>query len=85
VQTKNFCTARIASISDRFFILTNIGVTTSFYAIVTPLLLVGAGMGIFASPNRASTMSSVPSDRREVCQQELVPHSLGQETHSVLV
>ena len=49
-----------------FFILTNIGVTTSFYAIVMPLLLVGAGMGIFASPNRASIMSSVPSDRRGV-------------------
>jgi EmrB/QacA subfamily drug resistance transporter len=49
-----------------FFILTKIGVTTSFYEIVIPLFLVGAGMGIFASPNRASIMSSVPSGRRGV-------------------
>jgi MFS family permease len=48
------------------FILTRIGVTTSFYGIVMPLVMVGAGMGIFASPNRASIMSSVPSARRGV-------------------
>src|SRR6187200_623574 len=49
-----------------FFILTTIGVTTSFHEIVIPLLLIGAGMGIFASPNRASIMTSVPPSRREV-------------------
>jgi EmrB/QacA subfamily drug resistance transporter len=49
-----------------FFVLTQIGITTSFYEIVMPLLLVGAGMGIFASPNRASIMCSVPSGRRGV-------------------
>ena len=49
-----------------FFILTTIGVTTSFYEIVMPLALIGAGMGIFASPNRASIMTSVPSSRRGV-------------------
>ena len=49
-----------------FFILTTIGVTTSFYGFLTPLLLVGAGMGIFASPNRASIMTSVPTYRRGV-------------------
>ena len=47
-----------------FFILATIGVTTSFYGLLTPLLLVGAGMGIFASPNRASIMTSVPTYRR---------------------
>jgi hypothetical protein len=31
-----------------------------------PLLLIGAGMGIFASPNRASIMTSVPPSRRGV-------------------
>ena len=36
-----------------FFLLIRIGTTTSFYQIVLPLFLVGAGMGIFASPNRA--------------------------------
>src|ERR687887_769679 len=49
-----------------FFSLTTIGVTTSFYEIVMPLILIGAGMGIFASPNRASIMSSVPPARRGV-------------------
>jgi EmrB/QacA subfamily drug resistance transporter len=49
-----------------FFILTGIAVRTSFYEIVTPLIMIGAGMGIFASPNRASIMTSVPPSRRGV-------------------
>jgi EmrB/QacA subfamily drug resistance transporter len=49
-----------------FFILATIAVTTSFYGLLMPLLLVGAGMGIFASPNRASIMTSVPTYRRGV-------------------
>jgi len=49
-----------------FFILSDIGLTTSIYELVFPLVLVGAGMGIFASPNRAIIMSSVPSFRRGV-------------------
>jgi len=49
-----------------FFILTGIAVRTSFYEIVMPLIMIGAGMGIFASPNRASIMTSVPPARRGV-------------------
>ena len=49
-----------------FFILTGIRVTTTFNEIVTPLVMIGAGMGMFASPNRASIMTSVPSARRGV-------------------
>lgn len=49
-----------------FFILTRIGITTSFYEVVMPLVMIGGGMGIFASPNRASIMTSVPSSRRGV-------------------
>jgi EmrB/QacA subfamily drug resistance transporter len=49
-----------------FFILTRIGITTSFYEIIIPLIMIGAGMGIFASPNRASIMNSVPPPRRGV-------------------
>jgi hypothetical protein len=52
--------------SAGFFILTDIGITTSFYDIVLPLIMIGAGMGIFASPNRASIMTSVPPSRRGV-------------------
>lgn len=49
-----------------FLMLTGIGETISFYESILPLVLVGAGMGIFASPNRATIMSSVPSHRRGV-------------------
>jgi len=49
-----------------FLLMSQIGPTTSFYSATIPLVLVGAGMGIFASPNRASIMSSVPSNRRGV-------------------
>jgi EmrB/QacA subfamily drug resistance transporter len=49
-----------------FLILTRISATTSFDGSILPLVLVGAGMGIFASPNRATIMSSVPSYRRGV-------------------
>lgn len=49
-----------------FLMLAGIGETTSFYESIMPLVLVGAGMGIFASPNRATIMSSVPSHRRGV-------------------
>jgi EmrB/QacA subfamily drug resistance transporter len=49
-----------------FFVLTGIAVRTSFYEIVVPLIMIGAGMGIFASPNRASIMTSVPPARRGV-------------------
>ena len=49
-----------------FLMLARIGPTTSFSSSMIPLVLVGAGMGIFASPNRASIMSSVPSHRRGV-------------------
>lgn len=49
-----------------FLIFAGISTTTSFYESILPLVLVGAGMGIFASPNRAIIMSSVPSNRRGV-------------------
>jgi MFS family permease len=49
-----------------FFMLTGIGKEEPFYESLLPLVLVGSGMGIFASPNRATTMSSVPPHRRGV-------------------
>nr|MBA3286002.1 MFS transporter [Nitrosopumilus sp.] len=49
-----------------FLMLAGIGETISFHESLLPLVLVGAGMGIFASPNRATIMSSVPSHRRGV-------------------
>jgi EmrB/QacA subfamily drug resistance transporter len=47
-----------------FLLLTRIGQTTTFPKLAFPLILVGSGMGIFASPNRASIMNSVPAEER---------------------
>jgi EmrB/QacA subfamily drug resistance transporter len=43
-----------------FLLLTEIGLTITFQELLLPLMLIGAGMGIFASPNRASIMNAVP-------------------------
>ncbi|MFZ0830223.1 MAG: MFS transporter [Thermoplasmata archaeon] len=49
-----------------FLWLTQIGATTTWVQLVGPFILVGFGMGLFAAPNRASMMNSVPPDRRGV-------------------
>lgn len=49
-----------------FLWLTQIGATTTFPQLLGPFICLGAGWGLFASPNRASMMSSVPPDRRGV-------------------
>jgi EmrB/QacA subfamily drug resistance transporter len=49
-----------------FFMLTNIGVKSTFIETLLPLAIIGAGMGIFASPNRASIMNSVPRYHRGI-------------------
>ncbi len=49
-----------------FLWLTQIGPTTTFLELLGPFILVGFGMGLFASPNRASMMNSVPPPRRGV-------------------
>jgi EmrB/QacA subfamily drug resistance transporter len=49
-----------------FLLLTVIGPDESFLALAPPLILVGAGMGLFASPNRAAMMTAVPPTRRGV-------------------
>ncbi len=49
-----------------FVMLTQIGPRTSFLGLAFPLIFVGSGMGIFASPNRASIMNSVPPEARGI-------------------
>jgi EmrB/QacA subfamily drug resistance transporter len=49
-----------------FVMLAGIGRTITFEQLLVPLVFVGAGMGIFASPNRASIMNSVPAEERGV-------------------
>jgi len=49
-----------------FMMLTTLNSRASLTQLLPPMILVGAGMGIFASPNRASIMNSVPPERRGV-------------------
>jgi EmrB/QacA subfamily drug resistance transporter len=49
-----------------FLILTTIGPTITFPQLAIPLIFVGSGMGIFAAPNRASIMNSVPAGERGI-------------------
>jgi len=49
-----------------FLLLTTIGPTITFPQLAIPLIFVGSGMGIFAAPNRASIMNSVPAEERGV-------------------
>jgi len=49
-----------------FVLLTGIGPTITFQQLALPLVFVGSGMGLFASPNRASIMNSVPETERGV-------------------
>ncbi|HTZ62339.1 MAG TPA: MFS transporter [Thermoplasmata archaeon] len=49
-----------------FLWLATIGAEDSFLQLTPPLVLVGAGMGLFAAPNRATMMTAVPPNRRGV-------------------
>ena len=49
-----------------FLFLTQLQLKASFVELLLPFVLLGTGMGIFASPNRASIMNSVPPSRRGV-------------------
>jgi EmrB/QacA subfamily drug resistance transporter len=49
-----------------FLWLSTIGPDESFTQLTPPLVLAGAGMGLFASPNRAAMMTAVPPSRRGV-------------------
>ena len=49
-----------------FLWLSTIGPNDSFASLAPPLILAGAGMGMFASPNRAAMMTAVPPTQRGV-------------------
>ncbi len=61
-----FVIAGLVTSAAGFLWLTTIGPEDSFLALAAPLVLVGAGMGLFASPNRAQMMTAVPANRRGV-------------------
>jgi len=49
-----------------FILLATMGSRISYADAILPLALIGSGMGIFTSPNRATIMNSVPPNRRGV-------------------
>jgi EmrB/QacA subfamily drug resistance transporter len=49
-----------------FLWLSEIGPDESFLGLAPKLILIGAGMGLFAAPNRAAMMTAVPPTRRGV-------------------
>lgn len=64
--SRPFAVLGLVSSCAGFLWLTQIGASTTFSGLVGPFVLVGAGMGLFASPNRAAMMNSVPPFRRGV-------------------
>lgn len=61
-----FLVAGLVASAIGFLWLATIGPNDSFAQLAPPLVLVGAGMGLFASPNRAAMMTAVPPPRRGV-------------------
>lgn len=61
-----FLVVGLALAAAGFLWLTQIPAEASFAQLAPALVMVGAGMGFFASPNRAAMMTAVPADRRGV-------------------
>jgi EmrB/QacA subfamily drug resistance transporter len=61
-----FTTAGLAVISAALFLSGTVGVSTSYSTIALYLVIGGAGLGLFSSPNMSSVMGSVPPKRRAV-------------------
>jgi EmrB/QacA subfamily drug resistance transporter len=61
-----FATSGLVVSMIGFLMLATLGRTTSFWQLAIPLSLVGAGIGLFQSPNRASVMNSVPARSRGI-------------------
>ncbi|MDV3293198.1 MAG: MFS transporter [Nitrososphaerales archaeon] len=64
--TMPFTTAGLAIVSLSLFLFSTVGPVTPYATLVIYLLICGAGMGFFASPNISSIMGSVPTHRRGV-------------------
>jgi MFS family permease len=61
-----FATAGMVLSALSFFLLEVLPVDFAYLAFALLLLVLGASMGLFASPNRAQVMNSVPPDQRGV-------------------
>ncbi len=63
---RRFVIAGLVLTALGFLLMLTLGQHVTFVALAPELVLIGSGMGMFASPNRASIMSSVPSTERGV-------------------
>ena len=61
-----FATSGLIVSTIGFLLLATIGRTITFWQLAFPLAFVGAGLGLFLSPNRASIMNSVPARMRGI-------------------
>ncbi|MFZ1023546.1 MAG: MFS transporter [Thermoplasmata archaeon] len=61
-----FLIAGLLVSASGFLWLSTIGPTESFLQLTPPLVLAGAGMGLFAAPNRAAMMTAAPPAQRGV-------------------
>lgn len=61
-----FATAGLAVVSLTLLLFSTLGPLTPYSTLVLYLILGGAGMGLFVSPNMSSIMGSVPPGRRGV-------------------
>ena len=61
-----FTTAGLVVISLALLLSGTVGISTPYTTIALYLVIGGAGLGLFASPNMSSVMGSVPAERRAV-------------------
>ena len=61
-----FTTGGLGLVSLSLFLLSTLDISTPYPVVVLHLVIFGAGLGIFASPNISSIMGSVPPERRGV-------------------
>ena len=80
-----FATAGLLVSSAGFLILSTIGRTIGFWQMAVPLTLIGIGIGLFQSPNRASVMNSVPPNKRGLASGTAVTLFLAGSSTSVAV
>jgi MFS family permease len=64
--TRPFTTAGLLVISIDLLLFSGSGLTTPYTTVALYLIVGGAGMGLFVSPNMSSIMGSVPVQRRAV-------------------
>jgi MFS family permease len=61
-----FTTSGLALSSLGLYLFSTMTIATPISLVIAHMILVGAGMGLFVSPNMSSIMSSVPAERRGI-------------------